>query len=78
MERYDYDPFQRRMISNDKDGVYMLVKDAEQTTFGCLKDGTRCIKTDCNLFMRPNDCAIKSAAIFFERMVEALETISRK
>ena len=43
--------------------------------FKCLKDKELCIGAECDLFMRPNDCAVKSWAISLERIAVALEQI---
>ena len=51
------------------------IKKEDSMEFDCLKDETKCLKDACSLFMRPNDCAIKSLAISVERIAVALEEI---
>jgi hypothetical protein len=46
--------------------------------FNCLKDKKLCVGTECDLFMRPNDCAVKSFALSLERIAIALEKIADK
>jgi hypothetical protein len=44
--------------------------------FNCLKDKKLCVGTECDLFMRPNDCAVKSFALSLERIALASEKIA--
>jgi len=43
--------------------------------FECLKNKAKCVREECDLFMRPNDCAPKSWAISLERIATVLEEI---